>query len=221
MALKRSQLRMGRSEDALEARGPYLSHWLSNPLPRESPASSSLHHPKRDAVPASHLLLSWALYQGNPANVCNVCLEHLSVRNKSGLPSVARMDTNSGQCSCFGLPNTGDYKHVHLASSPCVSFLIPQPQLWTVPSVFTRGIVFLRYSRDPSFKYAEPPALPLTPASTGNLSDTPFSFHIYRKSGVSPNPPSALAEGVSSVIHVSQRGTGSSQRFGGLRKSHS
>lgn len=158
---------------------------------------------------------------GEPCKCKQRLLRTSFCSHKSGLHSVSRLDTNSGQCSYFGLPNTGDYKHVHLASSPCVSFLIPQPQLWTVPSVFTRGIVFLSCSRDPSFKYAEPPASPPTPASTGNLSDTPFSFHIYRKSGVSPNPPSALAEGVSSVIHVSQRGTGSSQRFGGLRKSHS
>lgn len=156
MALKRSQLRTGRSEDALEARGLYLSHWFSNSWPRESPASPSLHHPKSEAVPASHLLHSWVLYQGSPVNLSKRCLLRTSFcLLKAGFHSVVRLASNSGRCSCFSLPNTGDYKHVH------------------------------------------------------------------RKSGVSPNPPSALAEGVLSVIHVPQRGTGSSQRSGGLRKSHS
>lgn len=62
----------GPRENGQKAGRPYLSHGFSNPLPRESPASRAYSHPKSEAEPPSHFLLSWVLYQGSPIIPNNV-----------------------------------------------------------------------------------------------------------------------------------------------------
>lgn len=116
-------------------------------------------------------------------------------------------------------PKHWDYKRVHLHHHHVCLFLIPRPQLWTVSSVFTHGLLCfwnILKTLTMSFKYAS------CPSFSRQSWQYSIPFYIYCKPGASPvvssSPPSLLAEGVFSVIHASQRGNGSSHRSRGLWK---